>query len=183
MNGEILGVVGIDGPRVGAHQDRAALREPHRRERREKGASACAKENPPDSDAPGRQRVGADFAPAGKIHHPGWPQEGVERDVADRPSGREHMGRRVDVGAQVRAHGETGGLEEGSFHQTRRGPPAERDVALPGLGLLADGARNVDDSQRILRTVLAFAYRSAMWGSYPLCRGWTGTSRYSASHG
>src|SRR5262249_14972772 len=106
---------GIDGHRIGPDQKRALFREPHGREWREEGPTASSEENPARSESPRRKGVGPDLAAPGELDHARRGDEGVERQLSDRPSVRGEVKGRVEVGAKMRAHREAGRLEERAF--------------------------------------------------------------------
>ena len=182
VHGQVRRVFRVHRHRVGSHENGSPVAEPQRRERGKKGSPPRAKEDAMSPEAPARQRICSDLAAAGKVHDAGGPEERVEREPADRLAVGDHVRRSVHVRADVRAHREAGGLEERAVDQARRRAPAERDVARPDGGLLVDPLGDVQDRQRILRTVFVSAYRSATCGSYPRWRGLVSMSRYSASH-
>jgi hypothetical protein len=165
MNRQIRGVLGVDGHRIGPDENGAPLAEAHGGERREKRPPARAEEHAGNSEASARQSVRADLAAARQVHDARGPDERVQGEAPDRLPVRQHVGGGVHVSSDVCAHREAGGFEERAFDEARRRAPAERNVARPDGGLLVDPPRDVQDPQRMRRTVFLAAYRSAMCGS------------------
>ena len=165
MDRQIGGVQGVHRHRVGPDENDSPLAEADGGQRREKRPPAGPEEHAGDSKASARQIVRADFPASREIHDARGPDESVERQASDRIPVRHHVGGGVHVGPHVRAHRETGGLEQRAFDEARRRAPAERNVARPDGGLLVDPPRDVQDLQRMRRTVFVAAYRSATCGS------------------
>ena len=162
MDREVLRVVRIDRARVGPDQDRPLFGQPHRGERREKRRSPFVE----------RARAPRRWSGAGGASGPISPRPGQQRQRArarrrvattgTRPDAvPQDVRRRIDVGSQMRAHREAGGLVGRSLEEARGVAEAEGNVARPA-GVRSPIGREMSRIQarvaaaalhRILRTV------------------------------
>jgi hypothetical protein len=155
--------LGIHRHRVGPDQDGAP---PQRRTAAsgERNALPPVRKSTREPEASARQGVRADLPRPGRSTTRAGPMNASrDRRPIGSPSGSTWEG--VHVRSHVRAHREAGGFEQRALDEARRRAPAERNVARPDGGLLVDPPRDVQDLQRMRRTVFFAAYRSATCGS------------------